>query len=104
MPELDPVEATDEELWAGTCTEVLPDFVAREGGLFAAAGTPLTAGRLSVGGGIRKLETLGAREGTDVRGMKDVRALVLSRCSHPCNSFSASIANWKNWLTMSNSL
>ena len=33
------------------------------------------------------METLGAREGTDVRGAKDVRALVLSRCSHPCNSF-----------------
>jgi hypothetical protein len=88
-----PVEATDEELLAGTYKEFLPEFTARVEGLFGAAGTPLVAGRLAADVGVRKLESLAGPECTGVRGAKDVRALVLLCCSHPYNSFSASITH-----------
>jgi hypothetical protein len=104
MPEVRPVEATDEELWAGTCKEFLLESAACVEGLFGAAGTPLVASRLPTDAGIQKLEGLGGPECTGVRGTKDVRTLVLFCCSHPCNSFSASIAHWNNWFIVLNSL
>jgi hypothetical protein len=67
MPEVCPVKATDEELWAGTYKEFLPESTARVEGLFGAAGTPLVAGRLPTDVGVRKLEGLAGPECTSVR-------------------------------------
>jgi hypothetical protein len=104
MPEVLPVKATDEELWVGTCNDFLPESAACVEGLFGAARTPLMAGRLPADVGVRKLEGLASPKWTGVRGTKDVRTLVLFCCSHPCNSFSASIAHWNNWFIVLNSL
>ena len=55
MPEVHPVDATDDELFAGTCAEFLPELEDRVG----AAATPEAAGRLLAGGGgIRKVAYL----------------------------------------------
>jgi hypothetical protein len=94
----------DEELWAGTCKEFLPESTARVEGLFGAAVTPLVVGRLPADVSVQKMEGLAAPECSGVRGAKDVRMLVLFYCSRPCNSFSASIAHWNNWLIVLNSL
>jgi hypothetical protein len=100
MLEVHPIEATDKELSARTCKEFLPESAACVEGLFGVAGTPLVAGRLPADVGVQKLEGLGSPECTGVRGAKDVRRLVLFCCSYPYNSFSASIANWNNWLVV----
>jgi hypothetical protein len=39
-----------------------------------------------------------------VRDVEDAPNVVLGRWCRPCNSFSASIANWNNLLTVLNSL
>ena len=77
MPDVRPVEATDKELWAASCTTFLPESVVGVRDLFATPRTLLPAGRLPVSGGARKVEGLGAPEGAGVRGVKDVRLLVL---------------------------
>ena len=51
MPEVCPVDATDEELLVGTCKEFLPESVGRAGGALGVAKTPEAAGRLLAGGG-----------------------------------------------------
>ena len=65
MPEVRPVEATDEALWVGTCKEFLPESVGR----FGAVGTPLAAGRLPTGGGDLKEEVLGSPADGVARGV-----------------------------------
>jgi hypothetical protein len=55
MPEVRPVDATDDELFAGTYAEFLPESEDRVG----AAATPEAAGRLlASGGGIQKVADL----------------------------------------------
>jgi hypothetical protein len=55
MPEVRPIDATDDELFAGTCAEFLPESEDRVG----AAATPEAAGcLLASGGGIRKVADL----------------------------------------------
>jgi hypothetical protein len=55
MPEVRPVDATDDELFTGTCVEFLPESEDRVG----AAATLKAAGRLlASGGGIRKVADL----------------------------------------------
>ena len=66
MPEVRPVDATDEELFTGTCAEFLPKSEDRVG----AAATPEAAGRLLAGGGgIRKVADLFSSVDVVVRGV-----------------------------------
>ena len=51
MPEVRPVDATDEELLIGTCKEFLPKSEGRVGGALGVAETPEAIGRLLAGGG-----------------------------------------------------
>ena len=51
MSEVRPVEATEEALFEGSCTEFLPKTEGHEKGVFGAAGTPETAVHLLAGGG-----------------------------------------------------
>ena len=93
MPEVRPVDATDEELLVGTCTEFLPEYEGRAGGALGVAVTLEAAGRLLAGGGGRKVVGLVSLEDGAERGVYVVLTLLLPCCSRPCNSFSASIAN-----------
>ena len=89
-----PVDATDEELLVGTCKEFLPESEGRAGGVLGVAETPEAAGRLLAGGGAQKVVGLVSPEDGAERGVYVlVLTLLLPCCSHPCNSFSASIAN-----------
>ena len=93
MPKVHLVNATDEAHLAGTCKEFLPKSEGHAGGALGVAVTPETAGRLLAGGGARKVVGLvNPKDGAE-RGMYVVLTLLLLCCSHPCNSFSASIAN-----------
>ena len=66
MPEVRPVDATDDELFAGTCVEFLPESEDRVG----TAATPEAAGRLLAGGGgIRKVADLFSPVDVVVRGV-----------------------------------
>ena len=66
MPEMRPVDATDDELFAGTCAEFLPESEDRAG----TAATPEAAGRLLAGGGgIRKVADLFSPVDVVVRGV-----------------------------------
>ena len=56
------------------------------------------------GGGGRKVVGLVSPDDGAEHGMYVMLTLLLPCCSRPYNSFSASIANWNNWLTMLNSL
>ena len=51
MPEVRPVDATDETLLVGTCKEFLPKSEGRAGGALGVAETPEAIGRLLAGGG-----------------------------------------------------
>jgi len=51
MSEVCPVEATEEALFEGSCTEFLPKIEGCEKGVFGAAGTPETVVHLLAGGG-----------------------------------------------------
>ena len=93
MPEVRPVDATNEELLVGTCKEFLPESKGRVGGALGVAETPEVIGRLLAGGGTRKVVGLVSPEDGADRGMYVVLTLLLLCCSRPCNSFSASIAN-----------
>ena len=94
MPEVHPIDATDEALLAGTCKEFLPKSEGRAGGVLGVAETPEeTVGRLLAGGGVRKVVGLVSPEDGAERGVYVVLTLLLPCCSRPCNSFSASIAN-----------
>ena len=93
MPEVHPVDATDEELLVGTCKEFLPESEGRAGGALGVAETPEAVGRLLAGGGGRKVVGLVSPDDGAERGVYVMLTLLLPCCSHPCNSFSASIAN-----------
>ena len=93
MPEVRPIDATDEELLVGTCKEFLPESKGRAGGALGVAKTPEAAGRLLAGGGAQKVVGLVSPEDGAERGMYVVLTLVLLCYSCPCNSFSTSIAN-----------
>jgi hypothetical protein len=61
-----PVDATDDELFAGTCAEILPESEDYVG----AAVTPEAAGRLlASGGGIQKVTDLFSPVDVVVRGV-----------------------------------
>ena len=51
MPEVHPVDATDEELLVGTCKEFLPESEGHAGGALGVVDTPEAVGRLVAGGG-----------------------------------------------------
>ena len=51
MPEVCPVDTTDEALLVGTCKEFLPKSKGRAGGALGVAETPEAAGHLLAGGG-----------------------------------------------------
>ena len=93
MPEVRPVDATDEELLVGTCKEFLLESEGCVGGALGVAETPEAVGRLLSGGGTRKVVGLVSPEDGAERGVYVVLTLLLLCCSRPCNSFSASIAN-----------
>ena len=93
MPEVRPVDATDEELLVGTCKEFLPESEGRAGGVLGVAETPEAVGRLLAGGGVRKVVGLVSPKDGAERGVYVVLTLLLLCCSRLCNSFSASIAN-----------
>ena len=52
MPEVRPVDATDEALLVGTCKEFLPKSEGRVGGALGVVETPEAVGRLLTGGGV----------------------------------------------------
>ena len=93
MPEVCPVDATDEALLVGTCKEFLPESEGRVGGALGVAETLEAVGRLLAGGGARKVVGLVSLEDGAERGVYVVLTLLLLCCSRPCNSFSISIAN-----------
>ena len=93
MPEVCPVDATDEALLVGTCKEFLPESEGRAGGALGVAVTPEAAGCLLAGGGAQKVVGLVSPKDGVERGMYVVLTLLLLCCSCPYNSFSTSIAN-----------
>ena len=93
MPEVRPVNATDEELLVGTCKEFLPKSEGRVGGALGVVITPEATGRLLAGGGAQKVVGLVSPEDGAERGVYVVLTLLLLCCLCPYNSFSASIAN-----------
>ena len=93
MPEVHPVDATDEELLVGTCKEFLPKSEGRAEGALGVAETPKAVGRLLAGGGAQKVVGLVSPKDGAERGVYVVLTLLLLCCSRPYNSFSASIAN-----------
>ena len=93
MPEVRPVDATDEALLAGTCKEFLPKSEGHAGGALGVAVTPEVVGCLLAGGGAQKVVGLVRPKDGAERGMYVVLTLLLLCCSCPCNSFSAIIAN-----------
>ena len=93
MPEVRPVDATDEELLVGTCKEFLPESEGHAGDALGVAETPEAVGRLLAGGGARKVVGLVSPKDGAERGVYVVLTLLLLCCSRPYNSFSTSIAN-----------
>ena len=94
MPEVRPIDATDEALLVGTCKEFLPESKGRVGGALGVAETLEAIGRLLAGGGARKVVGLvSPKDGAEHGVYVVVLTLLLLYCSCPCNSFSASIAN-----------
>ena len=93
MPEVHPVDATNEELLVGTCKEILPESEGHAGGALGVAETPDAVGRLLAGGGAQKVVGLVSPKDGAKHGVYVVLTLLLLCCSCPCNSFSASIAN-----------
>ena len=93
MPEVCPVDVTDEALLVGTCKDFLSESEGHAGGALGVAVTPKAAGRLLAGGGVRKVVGLVSPEDGAERGVYVVLTLLLLCCSRPYNSFSASIAN-----------
>ena len=55
MPEVCPIDATDEALLAGTCKEFLPKSEGHAEGALGVAVTPEAVGHLLAGGGARKV-------------------------------------------------
>jgi hypothetical protein len=98
MAEERPVDATDESVLDGSCKRVL---LAAEGEDIG--GTE----RVLAGGAERVLAGVAEGDAPDDLGVKELLKLLLLLCCcgyRPCNSFSASIASWNNWLVVLNSL
>ena len=93
MPEVCPVDATDEALLVVTCKEFLPKSKDRAGCALGVAVTLEAVGRLLAGGGAQKVVGLVSSKDGAEHGMYVVLTLLLLCCLRPCNSFSASIAN-----------
>ena len=94
MPKVCPVDAMDEALLASTCKEFLPESEGRVGGALGVVETLEVVGCLLAGGGAQKVVGLVSPKDGAERGVYVVvLTLLLLCCSHPCNSFSASIAN-----------
>ena len=72
----------------GTCKGSLP--------MCAAGVTEVEEGHVAIGGvkGVR------LEEGVVIFGVEEAPKALRGRCCRPCNSFSASIANWNNLLTV----
>ena len=62
----------------------------------AAGVAEVEEGRMAVGG----VEGVRLKEGVLVFGLEEAPKALWGRCYCPCNSFSASIANWNNLLTV----
>ena len=69
MPEVRPVDATNESLLVGTCKEFLPESEGRAGGALGVAETPEAIGHLLAGGGGRKVVGLVSPQDGAVRGV-----------------------------------
>ena len=69
MPEVRPIDATDETLLVGTCKEFLPESEGRAGGALGVAVTPEAASRLLTGGGTQKVVGLVSPEDGAERGV-----------------------------------
>ena len=93
MPEVRPIDATDDALLVGTYKEFLPESKGHVGGALGVVETLEAVGHLLTGGGSRKVVGLVSHEDGAERGVFVVLTLLLLCCSCPCNSFSASIAN-----------
>ena len=93
MPEVCPIDATNEELLVGTCKEFLPKSKGRVGGALGVVETLEAVGHLLAGGGAQKVVGLVSPEDGAEHGVYVVLTLLLLCCSRPYNSFSASIAN-----------
>ena len=93
MPEVCPIDATDEELLVGTCKEFLSESKGCVGGALGVAETPEAIGHLLASGDAQKVVGLVRPEDGAEHGVYVVLTLVLLYFSRPCNSFSASIPN-----------
>ena len=93
MPEVHPIDATDEALLVGTYKEFLSESEGHAGGALGVAKTPEVVGRLLAGGGARKVVGLVSPEDGVECGVYVMLTLLLPCCSRPYNSFSTSIAN-----------
>ena len=93
MPEVHPIDATDEALLVGTYKEFLPKSEGHTGGALGVAVTPDAVGRLLAGGGAQKVVGLVSPKDGVERGMYVVLTLLLLCCSRPYNSFSTSMVN-----------
>ena len=80
MPEVRPVDATDEALLVGTCKEFLPKSEGHVGGALGVAETPEAIGRLLAGGGTQKVVGLVNPEDGAERGVYVVQTLLLLCC------------------------
>ena len=77
---------------AGTCKGSLP--------MCAAGVAEVEEGRVAAG----VVEGVRLEAGAFVRGVEEAPKVLRGRCCGPCNSFSASIANWNNLLIVLKSL
>ena len=77
MPEVRPVDATDEVLLVGTYKEFLPESRGRVGGALGVVETPKAVGRLLAGGGAQKVVGLVSPEDGAEHGVYVVLTLLL---------------------------
>ena len=87
MPEVRPIDATDEALLVGTYKEFLPKFEGRAGGSLGVAVTLEAAGRLLAGGGARKVVGLVSPEDGAERGVYVVLTFSCSAVDAPAIPF-----------------
>ena len=83
MPEVRPINATDEALLVGTYNLFLPESEGRAGGALGVAITLEAVGRLLAGGGARKVVGLVSPKDGAKRGVLVVLTLLLLCCSCP---------------------
>ena len=80
MPEVRPVDATDEELLVGTCKEFLPESKGHARGALGVAETPEAVGHLLAGGGAQKVVGLVSPKDGAERGVYVVVLTLLLLC------------------------